>query len=779
MSWPRMLMGLLLGRRRPVVRGEIRIAGLKEDIVIRRTEHGIPCIEAGNDHDASFAIGFVHAQDRGFQLETLLRISRGTLSELVGEKGLPVDRMSRRIGFRRSGLAQWPVCDPDIRAGLSAYTAGINAGFKHGISKKPHEFSILGGEPTLWEPEDVLAFGAFQSFMLPGNWDVEIARLKMLHADGPDAVRDLDPTGFQSIDFENRQSADPKPIDLLINDLAMFQKLVPAGGGSNNWVIHGSKTKSGKPILSNDPHLSPLLPAPWYLLQIRTPDWAVAGATFTGSPAIPVGHNDHCAWGVTAGLTDNTDLFIETIGTDGASVREADGQFHSCSVAKEIIRVKGQADVVENVILTPRGPVVSPIFPGVSEAISIRAVWLDPLPLRGFLGVLRATNFDEFRKPFEQWPIMPLNVVYADSAGTIGYQLIGQLPIRKSGNGMVPMPGDAPNVGWQGHVPFREMPTATNPGSGFFATANAHPSHIQNGPFLGNDFCDPYRANAIADELGKRNDWDVEACQSLHLNVRSLPWEEIREIVLALKPAHESAIVALTALKDWDGHVSADSAGAAIFELFTADLAIRLAKAKAPKSWATAVGGSESHEMLSGSTFAVNRMKHLCGLLQTKPDGWFAKGWDNAIEASLIAALDRLRAIAGPGPGYWGWGHLRPLTLTHPLLGKHKLMAKIFNLGPIPSGGDPNTINQAAAGPLEITSPTTFMPNLRTVFDTADWSRCRFVLAGGQSGNPCSPHFDDLFPLWQKGEGVPIPFIRDEVIRAAKATIRLRIPLPA
>ena len=188
MSLPRMLMGLILGRRRPIIRGELTISGINDSIIIRRTEYGIPCIEAENDRDAAFGIGFVHAQDRGFQLETLLRISRGTLAELVGPQGLPIDCMSRRIGFRRAGHSQWPVCDPDIREIVSAYTAGINAGLSNGISKKPHEFAILGGEPTKWEPQDVFAFGAFQSFMLPGNWDVELARLKILRADGSAAT---------------------------------------------------------------------------------------------------------------------------------------------------------------------------------------------------------------------------------------------------------------------------------------------------------------------------------------------------------------------------------------------------------------------------------------------------------------------------------------------------------------------------------------------------------------------------------------------------------------
>lgn len=772
MSLPRFLLGLLLGRRRSVERGEVAVPGLSNLVTIRRTEHGIPCIEAENDTDAMYGIGFCHGQDRGGQLELILRIARGTMAEWVGLEGLPIDRLSRRIGFRRAGLARWPAIDPDVRAMIAAYTAGINAAYANGITAPPHEFRFLGGEPTPWEPDDVLAFGSFQSFLLPGNWDVELARLKMLRTDGPDAIAALDPHG-PAVDFSVANGGNSDSLDVLLRDLRLFQQLVPTGGGSNNWTIHGSRTASGKPILCNDPHLAPSLPAPWYLLNVQTPEWSVTGATFAGSPVIPIGHNSYCAWGVTAGLTDNTDLFLETLGPNGTTVREADGQFHARPIVDEVIHVKGADNVIERVLVTPRGPIISPIVPGLTEAVSMRAIWMDPLPLRGFMGVMRAKSFSEFRKPFEHWPALPLNVVYADESGNIGYQLIGNVPVRSLGNGTVPLPGDAAGAGWKGLVPFADMPSATNPGCGYFATANGPPP-VPAASFIGVDFVDPYRADTIGDELSKHTNWDVAGCQRLHLNVRCMPWEQMREMVLLVAVADEAAIEALKLLKEWDGQVTADSSAAAVYELFVADLSIRIAKAKAPKSWATAVGGGDSHEPMTGSTFNVTRAGHLIKLLTTKPGGWFPEGWDRAIEQSLTAAVRRLRDVAGPGSDYWGWGHLRPLTFTHPLVGKHWLLGRIFNLGPFPCGGDPNTINQAAHSPLGVLVPTHFMPNMRAVFDTADWSRSRFSLAGGQSGNPCSPHFDDLLPFWQAGEGVPIPHTRDDAIKAAVNTLRLK-----
>lgn len=753
MSWLRTLMGLAIGRRKPITRDVLTIPGLAREITIRRSTHGIPCIEAETDDDAAFAIGFCHAQDRGFQLETLLRIARGTMAELVGPEGLGIDRLSRRIGFRRAAEAQWPVLDADIRDRLTSYANGVNAGFEKGISNKPHEFLFLGGEPTPWQGRDVLAFGAFQSFMLPGNWDVELARLRIAKADGIDAVRRLDPHGPSVA--ETVVGSLPAA-EALSRDLDAFRQIAPSGGGSNNWVLNGSRTKSGRPIVANDPHLSPLLPAPWYLVQVRLPDAAYAGATFAGSPALPCGHNEHAAWGVTAGLTDNTDLVIVNSNETGVSPMT------------ETIKVKGGNDVVESIPMTAHGPVISPLLAGVSEAIAIKAIWLQPRPLRGFLDIARVGSFEEFRAKFRDWPMLPLNVVYADRSGTVGYQLIGNLPMREGHTGTMP----TADAKWIGDVPFDQMPFAKNPETGFLATANAEPP-VPGGAFLGIDFVDPFRVESIRDALSPRTDWEIADCQQLQMSVRSLPWDRMKDIVLGVTVEDEAAIEGMALLKSWDGNVTADSAAAAVFELFTADLIRKVAKSAAPQSWIIACGGDGDGPMAS-NTFAVNRMNHLVNLLRTLPAGWLAEGWPRAIEQSLAEAIVELRRRAGPSPDYWGWGHLRPLVLRHPLLGRQRYLRSIFNLGPIPCGGDANTINQAANPLRDVTEPTTFLPNMRAVMDVGDWRNNRFSLAGGQSGNPCSPHFDDLWPLWRKGEGVPIPFDRDDVVRQARDTLRLR-----
>jgi penicillin amidase len=843
MSFPRLLLRLALGRRLPITSGELRVPAISAPVTIRRDRRGVPHIEAANEVDATFALGFCQGQDRAGQLEILHRVSSGRLAEWVGSEALPVDRMSRRIGFRRAAERQVPALSAEAFALIDAFARGVTAGNSTGLSQKPHEFAVLGGEPSPWEAANVLAILKLQSFLLPSNWDVELARLRVLRGDGPSALMAVDPiseegergrggdrkvgeTGRQgdketkSTDSVSLSTWLPVSLSWLAADLAVLQQYVPRGGGSNNWVIGGGRTASGKPLVASDPHLAPNAPAPWYLAHITTPDFSAAGAGMPGAPGIPIGHNGFAAWGVTAGLTDNSDLFLETLGPDGASVREADGTLSRCERVREVIKVKGKPDVVEDVLITPRGPVVTPLFTDLPppphrgpltvhpeivdgrvempeaaepspaaaapvEAISLKAVWLEPLPIWGFLGVLRARSFEDFRRCFADWPLLPLNVVYGDAGGTIGYQLVGQIPKRRLGHGLLPMPADLPGAGWEPDlVPFEAMPTLTNPETGFIATANGVPpgnrgqeagEREQGNVLLGLDFIDEYRGETIRDEIRKREAWDAAACGELQMNTRSMPWEQMRAIVLSLTPGDSGAREALALLRAWDGHVSAESPAAAIFELFVAEMCVRSVRAKAPNGWKAALGdaglGATGHNL-----FADRRFSHLVRLLREQPEGWFPRGWPEEMADVLGGIIRRLRREVGPGPAYWAWGHLRRMRLEHPLFGKHRLLGPAFNLGPAPCGGDQNTISQAAARPLHPTDFTHNLANLRCVFDLANPAASRFVMAGGQSGNPCSPHFDDQFPLWQSGGAIPIPFEPAQVVRQTTAVLRL---LPA
>lgn len=747
----RFLLRFLLGRRLPVTRGTLRVSGVRGVVRIGRDRWGVPHIEAANDADAWFGLGFAQGQDRAFQLELTRRVARGTLAEWIGDKGLPIDRLSRRIGFARSAEQTLPVLDADAREVVEAFAAGVTAGNSLGLPKKPHEFAILGGRPGPWEAADVLAFVKLQSFALPSNWDAELVRLRVLLTDGPDALAALDPTATLGPVPGGLSAA-----DALAADLAAWRAAVPPGGGSNAWVLTASRTATGRPLVANDPHLAPLLPSQWYLAHVRTPNWEVAGACFAGCPAFPAGHNGFAAWGITAGLTDNADLFLEDLGPGGRTVRCGD-RFVDCPVRREVIKVKGRPDHIEEVPETSRGPVIGPALTEGDLALSLSAVWLRPLPVRGFLFAHRARSFEEFRRCFAAWPVLPLNVVYADTTGATGWQLVGQLPVRRAGHGMVPLPGRDEANGWADElVPFDQMPYAVNPPEGFWATANNAPPSGPDTPFLGADWLSPTRYEAIREALAESRDWTVERCLTLQLDVRSITWRGIRDAVLRVPAVDEAAKAAVVLLRSWDGRVSADSPAAAVFELFLSEMAVRVARARAPRSHDWVLG--RKPQVPGNNLFGVRRVDHLSELMREQAAGWFARAWPEETADALASVVRTLRERFGPDPAGWAWGRIRKLTLTHALFGDVKGLRRAFNRGPVPSGGDADTINQAGVQPLNPLADTDNIPGLRLVIDVGDWAASRFVLAGGQSGNPLSPHHADLFKLWQRGDGVPIAF---------------------
>jgi penicillin amidase len=760
------LLKRLLGPRLPQTRGTLILPGPHAPITIRRDRYGIPYVEARDDHDAWFGLGFCQAQDRAFQLELRLCTVRGTLSELIGEATLAIDRLARRIGFSEASRRQLDVLEPEVRGQLEAFAAGINAGLTAGAPKGAPEFALLRARPTLWRPDDVLAQGKLMSFMLIGNWDVELSRYKILTTDGPQALRDLDPTPYpEDQPVAVSGAAAGRAIDRLEEDLASFASFAGAGGGSNAWAVSGAHTASGRPILANDPHLEAVLPPHWYLAHLRTPEWAVAGASLIGGPAIGVGHNGFAAWGLTAGLADCVDLFIEEVAQDGRSVRRGDG-FEPCEVRRETIAVRGRSPVTEDVLVTPRGPVIGPALRGELGAISMRAAWLDAKPARGFLLAHKARSFEAFRAEFAQWPLLNQNVVYADESGKIAYQLVGEVPVRRKGHGTLPLPASDPETGWQDDgVPFESMPHAEDADAGYLVTANNKAAQDdESGPFLGVDWLDGYRAARIDAALGHRDDWDVESTLRLQIDEVSLPWREIHDIILGLPAVEEEARYALRLLGEWDGVVSQDSAAATVYERFLGNMARRIARARAPGAAEWALGRGFS-DLMPVSTFYAGRSSRVIRRLKEQPAGWF-ESWQDEMLAALAEVVRELRDQCGQMPEDWAWGRVRPIALPNPV-GRVSNLAPVFNRGPFPWGGDSNTVSQAGG------SNPAVIASLRFAVEVGDWENARFVLPGGQSGNPFSPHYDDMLPLWRLGEGVPIAWSQEAIYDASVEALRL------
>ena len=489
----------------------------------------------------------------------------------------------------------------------------------------------------------------------------------------------------------------------------------------------------------------------------RTGSWPAPRSS--AGPAFPTGFNGHAAWGITAACTDSADLFWEELSADRRTARGPGGP-EPVERIVETIPVRNAAAVVVEVLVTRRGPIVTGLVDGVSSALSMRATWLEPAPIRGFLDVQRARDFAAFRDAFRAWPGPSLNIVYADAGGHIGWQVVGTLPRRRVGNGMVPLP--AWEAGWEPeHLAFDDLPSTLDPPSGFVASANSAPRiDAPDAPFLGVDWLDGYRAARIIEVLEGRSDWDVAGSMALQTDRFSVPWRDLRDVVLA---AVEGPTADL--LRDWDGVVEAGSAAASVYELFVAQLACGMARAEAPNGWRWAVGGGFG-ESVPRTSFGARTLSHLVGRLGS------GRGAE-LIAPALARAGEILRERHGTDPAGWAWGEIRPLRLLHPL-GVRTPFDRMFNLGPVPLGGDANTPAQAGVHPLHPLANPAAIANHRTVIDLGNPERSRFVLAGGQSGNPLSPHYADLFELWQRGEGVPIAWTSQAVDEASIDRLVLR-----
>lgn len=769
---PKTLLRGTLGARTPRYEGALRAEGLRGEVTIRRDGFGVPHITARCDHDAVFAVGFCQGQDRSFQLDLLVRAARGTLAALVGAEMLPVDQLSRRVGLSHIAAAQLRAQDAWTRELLHAFALGVNAGRASGPSA--HEHALLLRAPETFRAEDSLAIVQLFSFLLSNNWDAELARLRVLLTDGADALRAVEP----SADVAPRPDLDARFAEELLAvteavcaDASAGRALTGSGLASNAFALSGARTTTGRPLLACDPHLAPTLPALWHLTHVRTPEWSVRGACLVGQPVPSFGHNDRVAWGLTAGHVDNTDLFIERVHADGAQVAAVEGWI-PCAVREERIEVRGGRDRVERVLVTPRGPVVTPCLDGGGLALSLQATWMRARAF-GWYRLLRARSVSEAEGLFREHPGASEARVFADVDGHIARRHVGDAPVRAAGHGMIPTPAWREGAGWRGEtVPFEALPAERDPARGFVVTANNAPAGEH--PWLGADFLDPHRHDRIVEALSARERWSVSDVVALQCDRRTTLWPEVRDALLdALREAPGDAGLAGALLSGWDGVVGPESAGASVYALTLAGLSVEVVQAKAPRA-AGRLLGDGVNALLPHTVGPLRRLSHLARLLREQPPGYFgARSWKGVIAAAAGRAVGVARARAGEDPSGWAWGRLRPLTLVH-ALGAKPPLDRLFNLGPYALGGDATTIPQASMDPRDPLGPAIGMPNLRMVLDVGGWDDARWSLAGGQSGNVLSPHYDDLAARWAQGACVTLPWSDASVRAATVATLRLR-----
>jgi penicillin amidase len=763
--------------RRPVPRhkGSLSLRGLRNGAEVIRDRWGVPHIYADNLHDLFFAVGYAQAQDRLWQMEFHRRAASGTLSEVLGDGALEIDRLVRRIGFHRVAEVEWRHPEAAEKAVLEAYSAGVNAYMER--ARAPVEFGLLRFRPRPWSPVDTLAWGRFMAFSLSGNWDKEILRSWTIERFGAEVAAELEtlyPAGAPLVLPPGAESTSSGPP--LDEDYAAAAELLGALAGSglsNNWTVNAHKSASGRPLLANDPHLTLTMPSLFWEVHVDSPEMKCAGACLPGMPGIVIGHNDRIAWGLTASCIDGDDMFVEKVNPDNPG-QYADGEgWRDGELVREEIAVRGrEAPVVEEVLVTRHGPVISPAIKGEHRTLALRTVCLEPgHQTQAIIQLMGARNWDEFREAIRLWFAPSQNFVYADVDGNIGYQLGGLVPVRAKGHGVVPVPGWTGEYDWTGWVPFDEMPSTFNPPDNWIATANNRIVGDDYPYFLSADYIDSPRQQRIIEMLAEKEKLSADDFRRMQGDQTSLPARELVPRILELEPADEWARRALTFLRAWDQVVAADSVGACVYEAVYSHL-VQLAIEEKVGSWSDFYLGRGIHPLRPNGGIFVDSSSWLRDKMRDRPDWFEGRTWRDALAEALESAVAELRQLLGDDVSSWQWGRLHRQAFSHPL-GRVRALSRLFNRGPVPVGGDTNTVWQASYFPYHGYGLNGATACYRQVIDVGEFDNSFSTIPSGQSGHPGSRHYGDLIRSWASGGHHPMLWERESIEREARGRLEL------
>ena len=754
----------LIRRAFPQASGTLRAPGLQAPVEIARDRWGIPHIVARTAHDLFFAQGYVHAQDRLWQMELHRRTASGRLSELFGEVTLDTDRFLRTVGLRRAAAAELAIQDPATAAALEAYARGVNAFLETHRGRLPLEFVLLRAAPEPWTPVDSLAFAKLMAWVLGGNWRAELLRAHLIARFGEEGARTLmPPYGAEMPVIVPAEAVgayralDPAAVSRLLEAAAV----VPAVG-SNNWVVAPTRTATGAPLLANDPHLEIAMPSVWYEMHLSGGGYNVIGATFPGVPGVIIGHNDEIAWGVTNAGPDVQDLYLERLDPANPTRYLYRGAWESLQVVREEIRVRGRArPEVVVVRMTRHGPLLNSVVEGLGAFVALRWMALQPGRIAGsVLRINRARSWEEFRDALRWWSEPAQNFVYADRRGTIGYQLPGRVPIRSRGQGLVPVPGWTGEYEWTGQVPFDRLPSARNPARGYVVTANNRIVPDTYPYFLAAEWDPGFRARRIETLLARTGRATVDQMAAIQQDVLSLPGLQTVAALQDARVSDERARALLAELRRWDGTLSPQSRGAAIYQAFRVSLL--------PVLFEEVLGRDLYRRYLDHPDAWQVAVLHL--LAQPRSPWWGPDGRDAVVEEALRRAHDLLTRRLGPDASRWTWGRLHRTIFVHPL-GRVRALAWIFNATAPPVGGDAFTVNNA--GFDLATFDQVVVASYRQVLDLADWDRSVAMHTTGQSGLPFHRHYRDFVSLWAAGRYHPLAFSPVRVQQDTVARLRL------
>lgn len=792
----------------PAMSGESHVQGLVAQVDVVRDAHAIPHIYARSIEDAYVGLGYVHAQDRLWQMELNRRVASGQLAELVGARALDTDKLFRSLGLREAAERAFERLDAESQRALNAYARGINAWISED-HPRPLEFQLLRSRPRPFSGADSVLFIKLLAWQLSGNWFDELWRVRLGSKLSPDQLAEFAPAysgsapipfaqllqTYDSLGFaprpalrgHTRRGADVRGSGMraLAPVAAQLMAIAPSdlgqAIGSNNWAVDGSRTQTHKPLLANDPHLALAAPSHWYFAHLEAPGLSVIGATLPATAGVILGRNAHLAWSFTNTHADTQDLFVERLDpSDPTRYLTPEGP-RALETRRELIRVKGAPPVEHWVRRTRHGPVLSDVHAKARDlapaghvlALSWVGLATDDTTAAFPLRAAKARDATTFREAAASFQTPIQNLVFADDAGQIGFVAAGRVPVRATQNalkGLIPAPGWLPGYDWVGVVPFDALPQTAAPENGRIVTANQNITPRDYPHWLGADWGPPYRHDRIASLLDARPVHSLESFAAIQQDRKSAVAELLVPALLgalgAARDVEEQKVV--SELSKWDRVMRADGSAPLVFaawlrELSRAVYADELGELFTDDAWARP-------EFLNAVLLDASGQARWCDDLRSAA----VEPCAQVTRSALHAALTYLTRRFGEDRRAWSWGAAHPAVSAHRLLGELPVLGNWFNLTTV-RGGDSSTVD---VGSYHVDDEETAFhngwgPGFRALYDLSDRERSRGILNSGQSGHVASSHYRDMNALWAKGEYVPLITERKNVERDALGTWHL------
>jgi penicillin G amidase len=754
--------------------GTLALAGLKKPVNVRWDSFAVPHVSAADEPDLFFAQGFLHAQERLWQMDLSRRFLSGRMAEIFGDFALPwqdlsvqfrrctsadLDYFMRILGIRVSAEASLSLLSEALYVRLNAYCDGINRYIEHCGKKLPWEFRLLRHRPEPWRPHDTLTIGKGFALLLSTalytrlNFFAIAKKLK----EQPEKLRELCPGYPDAAPVIARATWDQaEALWRFASGVLAASDWPSAGHGSNSWTIAPSRSRTGGAILCNDPHLRMTLPSIWYLMHLKseqqsdqTDGYEAWGASIPGCPLIQIGHNRSIAWGITAAVCDDVEIYRERLHRLEPDHYLVGHEWRKFETHRELIGIRKSKPLEKNIRRTRHGPVISDFNETASpgEVLSVRWTAHEPSEeMRSLYGVNCATDWNNFHESLRHHGAPSLNFIYADRAGNIGYALAGHVPLRAEVPTLLPLPGWDERNDWRGYIPFDELPRVFNPPEGVIASANNRITDSAYPFYLSHFFEPPHRFRRIGQLLGSKENHSVEDLATLQLDQVSL---HAKELIATLKPelaqiSNESAVAKTAAdyLLAWDGRCGERSVESAIFHEFHHRLLVNL------------LSPDLGEEVFNAYVEILNQCIVPTDRILAEPKSkWFAgRSRRELVELSLREACAELSDALGVNMSEWRWGRIHTLDMNHSL-GRVPLLKTLLGIGPLPTGGNGTTVN---LGFYRHSNPYahTVGASLRFIVDMGQRQRSEFVLPSGQSGHPWSTHYRDQTRLWLNGRRI-------------------------